>query len=226
MDILDITVKLVAGFVLLFIVTKLIGKTQIKQITPFDFISALVMGELLGNAIYDKKISLIYVFYTLILWGFLMILIEIISQKFIKTRGLLEGNPAILIRNGIIDYMMLKKNKLNINTLQELLRQKDIFTIREVEYAILESSGTLSVLKKSWALETSRDDFNLPVKPVNLSVTLIIDGQIMWGNLESAELNINWLKKEIEKEGYQGFEDVFYAEWLEQSGLFLQGYEL
>ncbi|MFP4015983.1 MAG: DUF421 domain-containing protein [Halanaerobiales bacterium] len=226
MNILDITIKLVAGFILLFTVTKLIGKTQINQITPFDYISALVMGELLGNAIYDNKISIIYVFYTLILWGLLVLLIEIVSQKVIKTRGVLEGNPAILIRNGIIDQKMLKKNKLNINTLQEMLRQKDVFTIREVEYAILESSGTLSVLKKSWALETSRDDFDLPVKPVNLAVTLIIDGQILWDNLESTDRNINWLKKEIEKEGYQDIEDIFYAEWLEQSGLFMQGYDV
>ncbi len=119
---------------------------------------------------------------------------------------------------------MLKKNKLNINTLQELLRQKDVFSIRDVEYAILESGGTLSVLKKSGAMETSRDDFDLPVKPVNLAVTLISDGQVLWDNLESTDLNIVWLKEKVETEGYQDLKDIFYAEWLEETGLFLQGY--
>ncbi len=224
MEILHITIELIIGFIILFLVTKVIGKTQINELTPFDFISALVMGELLGNAIYDQEVSILFVLYALVIWGILMISVELLSQRVLKTRGFLEGNPAILIRNGLIDYKILKKNKLNINTLQELLRQKDVFSIRDVEYAILESSGTLSVLKKSGAQETSRDDFNLPVKPVNLSVTLISDGQVLWDNLESADLNIIWLKEKIEKEGYQDIKDIFYAEWLEETGLFIQGY--
>ncbi|MFW6022568.1 MAG: DUF421 domain-containing protein [Halanaerobiaceae bacterium] len=224
MNILDISIKLTIGFVFIFIVTKVIGKTQINQITPFDFISALVMGELLGNAIYDKEVGLFYIFYTLFLWAFLIIFIQFLSQKFLKTRGVLEGNPAVIIRNGIIDYKVLKKNKLNLNTLQELLREKDAFSVRDVEYAILESSGNLSVLKKSGSQQPDRDDFSLSVKPVNLSVTLISDGKILWDNLDSAGLNINWLKEEIKAEGYQSIEDIFYAEWLDGNGLFLQGY--
>ncbi len=219
------TIELIIGFIVLFLVTKVIGKTQINQLTAFDFISALVMGELLGNAIYDREISIFFVIYALVLWGLLMIAVELLSQRVLKTRSFLEGNPAILVRNGLIDYKMLKKSKLNINTLQELLRQKDVFSIQDVEYAILESGGTLSVLKKSGALETSRDDFDLPVKPVNLAVTLISDGQVLWDNLESTGLNIVWLKEQLETtEGYQDIEDIYYAEWLEGTGLFLQGY--
>ncbi len=224
MEILHTTIELIIGFIALFLVTKVIGKTQINELTPFDFISALVMGELLGNAIYDKEISILFVLYALVVWGLLMLAVELLSQRVLKTRGFLEGNPAIIVRNGLIDYKMLKKNKLNINTLQELLRQKDVFSIRDVEYAILESGGTLSVLKKSGALETSRDDFDLPVKPVNLAVTLINDGQVLWDNLESVDLNVVWLKEKVEAEGYQDLKDIFYAEWLEEKGLFLQGY--
>lgn len=223
-EIFSITIELVIGFIILFIVTKAIGKTQINQLTPFDFISALVMGELLGNAIYDKEVSIFLVLYALVLWGLLMITVELLSQKILKTRKFLDGKPAIVIRNGIIDYKELKKNRININTLQQLLRQKDIFSIRDVEYAILESSGTLSVLKKYGVQGVIKDDINAQVKAVNLPITLISDGQILWENLKRASININYLKNEIEKEGYQGIEDIFYAEWLEGSGLLLQSH--
>lgn len=220
---MDITIKLIIGFTSLFFVTKIIGKTQLNQITPFDFISAMVMGELLGNAIYDKGIGILYVLYTLTIWAILMLIIEKISQKFIKSRTVLEGNPDIIIRNGIIDREIMKKNKIDVNTLLELLRQKDIFTIQDVEFAVLEPSGTLSVLKKSGVMEVSRDDLGLPVKEVDLLTTLIIDGIVLYDNLDGIGLNINWLLKEIKKEGYQKIEDIFYAEWSSSYGLFLQG---
>jgi uncharacterized membrane protein YcaP (DUF421 family) len=87
-----------------------LGKTQINQVTAFDFISALVLGELLGNAIYDKNIPIYYVFYTLFLWGILLYLIEVISQKFIRARSIIEGTPSIIIDKGKI-----KKRGENVN---------------------------------------------------------------------------------------------------------------
>lgn len=224
LNVFDITIKLVIGFMLLFIVTKAIGKTQLNQISPFDFISAMVMGELLGNAIYDKEVSLLFVCYTLFIWTILMLIIEKVSLRYLISRDLLNGNPDIIIRNGVIDREIMKKNKIDINTLLELLRKKDIFAVRDVEYGILEPSGTLSVLKKSRAQEIKKSDLDLPVKAVNLPTILIIDGTVLFDNLDGAGLNINWLKKEIEKKGYSSIKDIFYAEWEEEQGLLLQVY--
>src|SRR5690554_2296263 len=124
LNLIDITIKLIIGFTSLFFVTTIIGKTQLNQITPFDFISAMVMGELLGNAIYDKEIGILFVLYTLTIWAVLMLIVEKVSQNFIKSRAVLEGNPDIIIRNGIIDREVMKKNKIDVNTLLELLRKK------------------------------------------------------------------------------------------------------
>ncbi|MGB4177094.1 MAG: DUF421 domain-containing protein [Halanaerobiales bacterium] len=224
MDILNVTIKLLVGFISLFLVTRLLGKTQINQITPFDFVSAMVMGELFGNIIYDREVNVFYAIYATALWGVLIMGTDYIAQRFLKTRSFLEGNPDVIIRNGIIDQKVMKKNMLDINTLLEMLRQKDVFTIQDVEYAILEASGTLSVLKKSAAQPVSREDLQLPVKSVNLATAIIIDGELLWRDLEITGLNIKDLKEEIEKRGYKDVKDIFYAEWMEGRGLIIQGY--
>jgi len=224
LDILNITIKLVVGFISLFLVTRLLGKTQIKQITPFDFVSAMVMGELFGNIIYDREVNVFYAVYATALWGVLILATDYVAQKFLKTRSFLEGNPDVIIRNGIIDQKVMKKNMLDINTLLEMLRQKDVFTVGDVEYAILEASGTLSVLRKSEAQGVRRADLELPARPVNLATAIIIDGELLWQDLENTGLNVKDLQEEIKKKGYKDVKDIFYAEWMEGRGLLLQGY--
>lgn len=214
-------IELIIGFMALFVITKVIGKRQLSQITPFDFISAIVLGELLGNAIYDKDIGTVYLLSTLALWTILMLIAEFLSQKFLKLRGFLEGNPSIVIRNGMIDRNQLKKNRMNINELQNLLRQKDVFSVREVEYAILESDGKLTVLKKSKYTQPTLEDLNLPQKPVYLPVTLISDGEIIWDNLRDSGHNEKWLHNQLNKHNIQDVKQVFYAEWIKEEGIYI-----
>lgn len=219
MKFFHIVIELVIGFIALFIITKIIGKRQISQITPFDFISAIVLGELLGNAIYDENIGLIHIVSTLLLWGILMITVEMITQKSLKSRGLLEGNPSIVIRNGMIDRNELRKNRIDINELQNLLRQKDVFSVREVEYGILEADGKISVLKKSKYCHPTLVDLSLPQKPTHLSVTLISDGEILLDNLNSIGFDRVWLENQLHMHGYNDVKQVFYAEWKEDEGI-------
>ncbi|SMO91540.1 DUF421 domain-containing protein [Melghirimyces algeriensis] len=103
------TIELIIGFVGIFLIVKILGKTQISQITPFFFISALVLGELLGNAVYEKDVGLLNILYALGLWGFMMIIVEKISDRYLKTRKFLEGSPSIIVRNGIPDRKEMKK---------------------------------------------------------------------------------------------------------------------
>lgn len=211
--------ELIIGFIALFIITKLIGKRQLSQITPFDFISAIVLGELLGNGIYDKDVGVVYIVITLSLWGVLMYFVEFITQKYAKSRGLLEGNPSIVIRNGMIDRKELKKNRIDINELQNLLRQKDVFSIREVEYGILESDGKMTVLKKSKYAQPTMEDLNLPEKQVCLPVTLISDGKVAWDNLKASGFEEKWLHNQLHMQGFNDVKKILYAEWKEDEGM-------
>lgn len=215
----QLTIEIVIGFFALFFVTKLIGKSQINEITPFDFISAIVLGELLGNAIYDNEVKIWSVIYALVLWAILMLIIEKITQKFRKTRKILEGDPAIIIRNGQIDYTVIKREKLDINELLSILRQKDAFSIREIEYAILEQSGNISVLKKSKYDSPTLEDMKIPYKSIYLPIAIILDGEVISNNLKNIGFDDKWLGKQLTKHNIESIEDVFYADWKQDEGI-------
>src|SRR5690625_4905049 len=201
------------GFIALFALAKILGKTQINQITPFDFISALILGELVGNALFDEKAGIPEIAFVVALWGGLLYITEIITQKFKRRRMLLEGSPDIIIYNGKLIRDVMKKNNLDINQLQLLLRAKDIFSLEEVEHAILETNGTVSVLKKSPFQTPTKRDMNISPEEVNLSATLINDGEIIYDNLNEKNLTEEWLMEQLKAQDYENVEDVFYAEY-------------
>ncbi|RLQ97156.1 DUF421 domain-containing protein [Falsibacillus albus] len=226
MDYLHIALELFVGYIALFILTKILGKTQITQITAFDFISALILGELVGNALYDGKIGVKQILFAVILWGLFIFLTEYITQKVRKARHFLEGTPTIVIHKGKINYEALKKNNLDINQLQHLLRTKDVFSIRDCEYAFLESDGTISIMKKSLCQNVTREDLNIAPSPVNIPMSVVLDGKIIYDNVKLINKNESWLLNELSIHGFQDPKEVFFAEWKEGEPLFVQGYHI
>lgn len=113
---------------------------------------------------------------------------------------------------------------MDINQLQLLLRQKDAFSIREIEYAILEANGTVSILKKSEYANPQNQDLKVPEKTVYLPVTFILDGEIIAENLKNAGRDEIWLRKELKKQGIDKIEDILFAEWLEEDSLYVNTY--
>jgi len=214
-------IEITFGFVALFIVTKVLGKTQISQITPFDFISALLLGELVGNALFDDHTGVPEIAFIIIVYAILMYVTEILTQKYKRTRHLIEGSPSIIIKNGKLIRDTMKKNKLDVNQLQHLLRSQNVFTLQEVEFAILEANGTISVLKKSDYQTPTRKDLKLSAQDVSLSTTLINDGEIIYDNLYEKNLTEDWLMDQLEEQGYQHLKDVFYAEYTRGKKLFV-----
>ena len=221
----EIGIKVIIGFFLLFFIAKLLGKTTINQLTPFDFISAIVLSELLGNGIYEENVHLIYIFFTVFLWGSLMILMEKLLLKYRRLRGAFEGDPSIVIQNGKINRSQLKKNRMNINQLLSLLRQSETFSIREVSYAILETNGAISIMKKKKYQKVTAEDMKLPLKPAYISISLIIDGEIIEENLREIGQNISWLTNQLKENGYQRSKEVLYADWIKDDGIYIIPYE-
>ncbi|OKL37401.1 DUF421 domain-containing protein [Domibacillus mangrovi] len=224
MKVMYLTIELIIGFFLLFIIVKFVGKKIINQITPFTFISSIVLGELLGNALYDRQIGAFYMIYSMALWGILLFLVEYLGQKFLAFRGIFEGKPSALIKNGIVDREELRKNRMNLNQLQSLLRQSETFSIREVAFCYLEANGSISILKKMKYQKTTQEDFNMPIKSVYVPVTLIRDGKVLWDELNDLGFDESWLKIQLTSQGISDFKNVFIAEWLENDCLFVQTY--
>jgi uncharacterized membrane protein YcaP (DUF421 family) len=225
MNIMHLTFDLVVGFFFLFIIVRFVGKKIINQISPFTFISAIVLGELLGNALYDRKIGVFYIVYAMSIWGGLLFFVEFLSQKFLAIRGVVEGKPSALIKNGMVDREALRKNRMNMNQLQSLLRQSETFSIREVAYCYLESSGSISILKKSKYQKTTQEDFNIPSKTVSVPVTIIRDGEVLWDEIIDLGFDESWLKSQLNNYQITDYKEVFIAEWLLGDGLFVQPFK-
>ncbi|MDG5787148.1 DUF421 domain-containing protein [Evansella sp. AB-P1] len=217
----QITIKIVIGFFLLWFITIVLGKTTIKQLTPFDFVSAIILSELLGNGIYEENIKIQYMIFAIFLWGALMILMEKLLLKYKKLRGTLEGNPSIIIRDGKIDRTQLKKARMNINQLMSSLRQSDVFSIREVAYAILEANGSISILKKHNYENVIKQDLQLPEQPTYLSTMVIIDGEVLEDNIKELGYSRAWLNDQLIANGYGSSKEILYADWLKNDGLYI-----
>ena len=220
----QMTIELILGFFALFFITKILGKTQITQITTFDFISALVLGELVGNAIFDDEVGILRILYAVAIWGILIYILEIITQKWSRTRGFLEGRPSIIIKEGKILRESLKKSKLDINQLQHLVRSKGAFSIRELEYAVLETDGTVSVLKKAKYDTPTKEELQLHVAQQQIPITHISDGIIIMENLIEAGFNTHWLEQKLKEHSIFHAKEVLFAEWQKGEGLHIQTY--
>lgn len=224
MDYVGIFVELLFGYIMLFCLVKILGKTQISQITPFDFISALVLGNLLGDAVYDEETHLGRVAFALAMWGAFVFITEIFTQKWRKARLVLEGKPAILVANGKLNWKEMKKNHLDVDQFQQLLRAKNVFSLQEVKYAVLENDGSVSVMKQENVETPTREDLKIKGKETFLPRLLISDGQVITHNLQESGLNEDWLQKELKRQKVK-LSEVCYGEWGGEGPLFIQTYQ-
>lgn len=224
MDYVEIFIELLFGYAALFLVVKILGKTQMNQITPFDFISALVLGNFLGDAIYNKDAHIGRIIFAVVVWGAFILITESIMQKWRTARLFLEGKPSILIANGKLDWNEMKRNRLDVDQLQQLLRAKDIFSLQDVEFAVLENDGSISVMKKYDVDIPTRKDLKIKGKENVLPILLISDGEFITYNLKKFGLHEVWLQKELKKQKTD-LKEVCYAEWSKGGSLFIQKYE-
>lgn len=221
-SIFHLTIELFFGFIALLLAVKIIGRRHVQQISPFDFISAIVMGELLGNAIYDDETNIFHIIYAITLWAVLLYLIEKLTQKSHKFRNVIEGSPVLIIKKGVIDYHVLTKEKLDFTELLSLMRNKGIFSVREVEYAIVEPSGIITVIKKAPYDSVNKSDLNIQPPPSSINLPVILDGKIERNNLKLLGFDEQWLNNQLLAQNITGVTNVMYAEWNTSEGLYIQ----
>lgn len=185
-------------YILVLIVMRLMGKREIGQMQPFELVIAIMIADLASVPMSDTGIPIFNGIIPILALLLFQLIISIINLKSINLRKIICGKPRILIYRGKIDEQALKKEKITINELQERLRQKSIFTIGDVEYAILETSGDISVIQKPEKRNTIPEDFNINPDYEGIPYDLIIDGRVMHENLKQIGKDEKWLKKQVE----------------------------
>jgi len=217
-----ITLKLIIAVVGLWAMTRLLGKKEISQLTAFDFVSSLMLSELVGNTIYDQDVKLIHLVYALALWTGLSIGLEKLTVLFPRLGRFASGKPELIIHNRKVIYPAMRRNNLDFDQLSAMLRQSGVFALSQVEYAVLETNGSLSVMLKADVEDEARDDMTPPTAEVVLPVSLIVNGRIDASRLRELDKDGGWLVNELLKKGVEDVKRVLYAEWSDKEGLHIQ----
>lgn len=207
----EVILRTVIAFTALFVFTRIMGKKQIAQLSFFDYIVGITIGSIAASLSTDTNTPIFNGFISLTIWSLASLLFSYIALKSMLARRLLEGVPTVVIKNGRIIRNNLKKERYHVNDLLEDLRAQGIFNIADVEFAILETDGTLSALRKSQTQALTPKDINVETKYEGLCANLIIDGKIMHENLKMIGLDKSWLKGELEKRNINSYKSVFLA---------------
>jgi len=187
------------------------GKRQIGQLQPSELVVALVIADLAAVPMANVGIPLINGIIPIITLFIMEELLSFIAMKSEKARGLICGKPSIIILHGTIIEAELRRVRYNINDLLEQLRLKNFSNLEDVDYAILETSGQLSVFPKPENKPVTVKDMNIKLKNQHLPVTVIIDGRTISDNLYKIGLSDNWLLYELRKNKIKSAKDVFFA---------------
>ena len=204
-------IKGILIYVLALILSKLIGIKIISQMNFFDFIMGVSIGSMIAKIIIDKDHVVLSGTIALIIFTLLTIATSYLNLKSYTARSIINAKTLILIENGRIIDKNMKKLRISINELMMKLREKDVFNLEDVQFAIMESNGQLSVLIKANKKPITPDDMNLKVKSLSLINDIIIDGKIIDKNLEIAGIDQNWLQSELKRKIINNIEDIFYA---------------
>ncbi|MDR0269946.1 DUF421 domain-containing protein [Paenibacillus sp.] len=210
------------SFAILLLLTRLSGKKQLSQMTFFTYITGIALGNIAGDIIVHKDIPIYAGIIGMGLWTILTIFLEKMSLKSSLLRVIFDGEPAIVIQNGKIQTKAMASSKLNMDDLSMLLREKDIFSIREVDYAILEPHGQLSVLKKQENEYPTKKDMKIPIqKRLYLPTELIVDGKTIEQNLKKLQFDHDWLDQQIKQQGVNSVQEIFFAELQSDGSVYL-----
>ena len=186
-------------YTIVLIVMRLMGKREIGQLQPFELAIAIMIADLASIPMTDTGTPLSNGIVPILGLLVMHLIISLINIKSIKAREVICGKPRILIYRGKIDEKALQKERFTINELQERLRDKEIVNLGDVEYAILETSGQVTVIEKPNKRKLIPEDLGITPDYEGIPYDLVVDGKIMYKNLQSIGKNYNWLKKEVNK---------------------------
>lgn len=223
-EFLAIILRAAAAFFTLLIFTRILGKQQVSQLTFFDYIIGITVGSIAADII-DSNRSLVMELIGLSAWMCFAFLLQIITLKSRKLGKLIDGDPVVVIKNGKILENNMAKMRYKSKELLEQLRLKGAFNLSDVEFAVLETNGSLSVLKKSQHLPVTPNDLNIPTKYNGLSTAVILEGEIIQEKLEKYKLNQDWLLNELNKQGITDIKQVFIGSLDSSGNLYVDKYK-
>jgi len=198
-------------FISLLVFTRVLGKTQVGQLTFYEYISGITIGSLAANIAAADADKVWNHFYDLVLFVVLTYAVSVITLKSRPLRKLMDGSPTIVIENGSIVEETMHSLRYDLDELHGQLREQGVLDPAEVQYAILETTGKLSVIKKTDYQPLTKSDFNIHLPDPVFPVELIMDGVIIERNLHKQNHSKAWLKQQLSERSIRDISEVTYA---------------
>lgn len=210
-ELLDVTVRALSSLITLFLITKLLGKKQVSQLSLFDYVIGISIGNFAAEMTINLESNELNGIWAVVLFGLFAYLVSIATMKSIVLRRFFMGVPTVIIQDGKILEKNLKKLRFDINDMLEEIRSNGYFDLSQIESAVMEANGKLSILPKSEYRPITPKDMNLKVNKECLCANIIIDSKIMHKNLKSMNKTETWLKNQLKVKGYTDLSKILLA---------------
>ncbi len=207
----QITFRVIAIMALFLVCTLISGRRHLSELPVFDFLVIITLGSIVGADIAEPDIPHLPVAYSIILITIIQFFYGKIILKNRKIGRLLTFEPIVVIQNGEFIKPNLDKINYSIDTILTLLREKDIFYLNEIDFAVIESTGNISVLKKTKFDNVTKEDMNISGTYKGIPLTVIIEGKVCESNLSALNLDITWLNDNLSIQNIHSISEVFYA---------------
>lgn len=191
----------------LFVITKLMGHKQVAQLDFFDYVSGITIGSI-GAELATELDAPWKPLVALVVYGSVSLLLDLLTHKLPRTRKYINGTPTILMNGGKLYRENLKRAKLDLSEFMLLCREQGFFDLDEIQTAIFEHNGKLSILPYATARPVTPADLQLSVQKTHIGTEVIMDGRVLGENLSRMGLDEKWLKKQIRKQGYKSVKEI------------------
>ena len=208
MEIIKVILTALLSVASLFIITKIMGHKQVAQLDFFDYVSGITIGSI-GAELATELEKPYKPLIALAIYGLASLLLNLLAHKIPRTRKYINGTPTILMNDGNLYRKNLKKAKLDLSEFMLLCREQGYFDLDEIQTAIFEHNGKLSILPKAANRPATPDDLKITVKATHIGVEVIMDGRVMGENLSRMGRDVNWLTKQLNIQGCKDAKEIF-----------------
>ncbi|MBR1931197.1 MAG: DUF421 domain-containing protein [Lachnospiraceae bacterium] len=208
MDALNIILTTVWSVVTLFIMAKLMGHKQVAELDFFDYITGITIGSIAAEMATDLEEPW-KPFIAMVVYGLIAVGLSVLTDKVARLRKYVDGTPTILMDNGKLYRDNMKKAKIDLSEFMVMCRQQGYFNLNEIQTAVFEYNGRLSILPVSMNRPATPADMNLTPAPEYICTEVIMDGRVLEGNLKKMELDLNWLREQIKAQGYHDVKEIY-----------------
>ena len=205
---LTVLIRSVVLYLCIMLFMRLMGKRQLGELQPAELVISVLISNIVSLPVEDPNVPLLMGIIPVAMLVGLELIVSVLSLRFRSIRTLMGGNPVVIIHNGVIDQGALKNLRFSIDDLMESLRSQGVFDLSQIQYAIVETNGTVSILPYEKDSPATPTQLKLTLAPREVPVVVISDGELSQGSLELCGKDKAWVQRRLKEQGLQQ-KDVF-----------------